>query len=59
MLAIRNNCNRLLDGVGWKPLSSEIDLTAAGQSECKREVFAAEFAKLQRTVVREIFLTAN
>ena len=45
ILAIRNNCNRLLDGVGWKPLSSELDLTSFSE-RVQREVFAAEFAKL-------------
>ena len=45
LLAIRENCNRLLDGVGWKPLSSELDLSSFVE-RIKREVFAAEFAKL-------------
>jgi AcrR family transcriptional regulator len=45
ILAIRNNCNRLLDGVGWKPLSTEVDLTPI-VDRIKREVFAAECSKL-------------
>jgi AcrR family transcriptional regulator len=47
LLAIRGNCIRLLDGVGWKPLSSEQDLAPLVE-RIKREVFAAESAKLER-----------
>jgi AcrR family transcriptional regulator len=47
LLAIRGNCNRLLDGAGWKPLSSEMDLWPLVE-RIKREVFAAEFAQVQR-----------
>jgi AcrR family transcriptional regulator len=47
VVTIRNNCNRLLDGVGWRPLSTEIDLpTLFGRIQ--REVFAAEFAELNK-----------
>jgi AcrR family transcriptional regulator len=46
LLAIRANCIRLLDGVGWKPLSSEVDLSLRVDA-IKREVFAAELAQLQ------------
>jgi AcrR family transcriptional regulator len=45
LLAIRNNCNRLLDGLGWKPLSTEVDLAAVAQ-RVLQEVFAPEVAKL-------------
>jgi hypothetical protein len=44
ILAIRNNCNRLLDGIGWKPLSTEIDLSPIVE-RIKQEVFAPEFSK--------------
>jgi hypothetical protein len=47
LLAIRGNCIRLLDGVGWRPLSSEIDLLLRVEA-IKREVFAAELAQLQK-----------
>jgi AcrR family transcriptional regulator len=47
LLAIRGNCIRLLDGVGWKPLSSERDLSLLIEP-IKREVFAAELAQLER-----------
>jgi AcrR family transcriptional regulator len=46
ILAIRNNCNRLLDGVGWKPLRSEVDLSPLAD-RLKREAFAAKLAKGQ------------
>ncbi|HVX16129.1 MAG TPA: TetR/AcrR family transcriptional regulator [Pirellulales bacterium] len=47
MTAIRNNCNRLLDGSGWKPLSHELDLdTLIGRIQ--REVFAPEVAQLSQ-----------
>jgi AcrR family transcriptional regulator len=45
VLAIRNNCNRLLDGVGWKPLSKEIDLAPLVE-RIKNEAFAPECSKL-------------
>lgn len=45
ILAIRNNCTRLLDGVGWKPLSYELDLTSL-VDRVKRAVFASEFSNL-------------
>jgi AcrR family transcriptional regulator len=47
LLAIRGNCNRLLDGVGWKPLSSEFDLLPL-VNRIKQQVFAAEFAQVER-----------
>ena len=47
LLAIRGNCIRLLDGVGWKPLSSEFDLSSI-IDRIKREVFPAEFARVER-----------
>jgi AcrR family transcriptional regulator len=47
LLAIRGNCIRLLDGVGWKPLSSEIDQSSLFD-RIKREVFPAEFARIER-----------
>jgi AcrR family transcriptional regulator len=47
LLAIRANCIRLLDGVGWKPLSPEMDL-ARVLDRIRREVFAAEFAEVER-----------
>ena len=47
LLAIRANCIRLLDGVGWKPLSSEIDLSLSVDA-IKRDVFAAELAQLKK-----------
>jgi AcrR family transcriptional regulator len=47
LLAIRRNCIRLLDGVGWKPLSSELDLSSIIE-RIKREVFPAEFARVER-----------
>ncbi|MHC4937834.1 MAG: TetR/AcrR family transcriptional regulator [Planctomycetota bacterium] len=39
--ALRRNYNALLDGYGWKPLSHEIDYTAA-QSRILEEVFPEE-----------------
>jgi AcrR family transcriptional regulator len=45
ILAIRGNCNRLLDGAGWKPLSTKMDLATLAE-RIKREVFAPEFAQL-------------
>ena len=50
LLAIRSNCIRLLDGVGWKPLSSELDLSPLVE-RIKREVFAAEFARIERAAL--------
>jgi AcrR family transcriptional regulator len=47
LLAIRGNGIRLLDGVGWKPLSTETDL-APLLDRIKREVFAPEFAQVER-----------
>jgi AcrR family transcriptional regulator len=46
LLAIRGNCVRLLDGVGWKPLSSQMDLLPLVE-RIKHEVFPAEFAQLE------------
>jgi AcrR family transcriptional regulator len=46
-LAIRGNCVRLLDGAGWKPLSSEEDLTKI-IDPIKERVFAPEMAKIRR-----------
>lgn len=51
LLAIRGNCIRLLDGVGWKPLSSELDLLSIIE-RIKREVFPAEFARIERNALR-------
>jgi hypothetical protein len=45
--AIRNNCNHLLDGVGWQPPAREMDLPGLFE-RVKKEVFAAEFAQLER-----------
>ena len=45
--AIRGNCIRLLDGVGWQPLGSELDLLPLFE-RIKREVFSPEFAELDR-----------
>lgn len=42
---IRGNCNRLLDGAGWKPLSHDIDMPGLFE-RIKRDIFAAEFARL-------------
>jgi AcrR family transcriptional regulator len=47
LLAIRGNCIRLLDGVGWKPLSSEQDLTPVFE-RVRREVFAVESTQVGR-----------
>jgi AcrR family transcriptional regulator len=47
LLAIRGNCNRLLDGVGWKPLSTQTDFLLL-LDRIKREVFAAEYARVER-----------
>ena len=47
LLAIRGNCIRLLDGAGWKPLSSEEDLASLIEP-IKRQVFAAELAEIAR-----------
>jgi AcrR family transcriptional regulator len=47
LLAIRANCIRLLDGVGWRPLSSEIDVSLSVDA-ITREVFAAELAQLKK-----------
>jgi AcrR family transcriptional regulator len=46
LMAIRNNCNRLLDGVGWKPLSTEFDFNPLAE-RMKKDVFAPEFLKLR------------
>lgn len=47
LLAIRGNCIRLLDGAGWKPLSSDEDLTQFLEP-VKQQVFGAEIAKIRR-----------
>jgi AcrR family transcriptional regulator len=47
LAAIRGNCIRLLDGVGWKPLSSELDLLPLFE-RIKREVFPAQVAQLNK-----------
>jgi AcrR family transcriptional regulator len=47
LLSIRANCIRLLDGVGWRPLTSEQDMTAVF-ARVKRDVFARESAQLKR-----------
>jgi AcrR family transcriptional regulator len=47
LLAIRGNCIRLLDGVGWQPLSSEVDLFPLVE-RIKREVFPVESAEVER-----------
>jgi AcrR family transcriptional regulator len=44
--AIQGNCQMLLDGAGWRPLSSEMDLPALTDRIAK-EVFSAEVAKLR------------
>jgi AcrR family transcriptional regulator len=46
LAAIRGNCIRLLDGVGWKPLSSDLDLLPLVE-RIKQEVFPYEFAQLE------------
>ncbi len=46
VVAIRGNCNFLLDGVGWQPHSSKIDLAVLAD-RVKHEVFASEIAKLK------------
>jgi AcrR family transcriptional regulator len=48
LLAIRGNCIRLLDGVGWKPLSAGKDVSEL-IARVMREVFAAETALLERS----------
>lgn len=45
IMAIRNNCNRLLDGFGWKPLAKDLDLPALVE-RIQRELFAPELAQL-------------
>jgi AcrR family transcriptional regulator len=45
VLAIRNNCNRLLDGSGWKPLTKDLDLDAL-IARILNEIFAPEVAQL-------------
>jgi AcrR family transcriptional regulator len=45
VLAIRNNCNRLLDGLGWKPLAKDLDLPALVE-RIRSELFASELAQL-------------
>lgn len=45
ILAIRNNCSRLLDGVGWKPLAKDLDLPNLIE-RIQRELFAPEIAQL-------------
>jgi AcrR family transcriptional regulator len=47
VLAIRENCIRLLDGAGWKPLSFEEDLTKL-MDPIKQQVFGPELAKIRR-----------
>jgi hypothetical protein len=47
LLAIRANSIRLLDGLGWKPQSSELDLSPLVE-RIKREVFPAEYAQIKR-----------
>jgi AcrR family transcriptional regulator len=42
---IRNNCARFLDGVGWKPLTKDMDLLALEQ-RIARDVFPRELAQL-------------
>jgi AcrR family transcriptional regulator len=50
LLAIRANCNRYLDGVGWKPLSSKFELSPL-IDRIQREVFGAEVAQLERRAI--------
>jgi AcrR family transcriptional regulator len=45
ILAVRNNCSRLLDGLGWKPLTRDLDLPALVE-RIQRELFAPELAQL-------------
>ena len=47
LLAIRGNGIRLLDGVGWKPLSSEQDPSPVFD-RIKRDLLAAEIAQVER-----------
>lgn len=46
--AIRLNIHRMLDGFGWTPLSSELDLNAAMEKVVK-DVFPKEFARLKQS----------
>ena len=45
ILAVRNNCIRLLDGLGWKPLAKDLNLPALIQ-RIQRELFAPELEQL-------------
>ncbi len=51
ILAIRGNCNLLLDGAGWRPLSTELDVDVLLE-RIKQEVFPQEFALLGRRGAR-------
>ena len=59
LLAIRNNCNRLLDGVGWKPLSSEVDLSLVAEPHQARGLRGrARAARIDAASVK-FFCTSN
>jgi len=45
IVAIRNNCNCLLDALGWKPLAKDLDLPAL-MKRIQSEVFAPELVEL-------------
>jgi hypothetical protein len=49
ILAIRNNCSRLLDGLGWKPLAKDLDLPVLFE-RIQRELFSPELAQLTQGV---------
>lgn len=48
IVAIRNNCARLLDGVGFQPLDKDLNLAALVE-RIQREVFAPELEQLAAT----------
>jgi hypothetical protein len=46
LIAIRNNAHLMLDGLGWKPLSSEWDYPASVE-QAAMEIFPDEIRQLQ------------
>ena len=48
-LVLRTNCNLLLDGYGWRPLSPEIDLPALWE-QIMHEVFAEEWSLVEQKI---------
>ena len=50
--ALRDNIQVLLDGFGWRPLSTEWDYAATYDSRIIKEVFADEFPSSKARLIR-------